>query len=78
MSVDTEMMSYQTNYATDDPVDFLAKGGPLRAVERYREESYESVQVLSVPPQEAEIWREWRGEVSHDLASAALRAVRSA
>lgn len=75
MSVDTEMMSYKTNFASDDPVDFLASEGPLRAEEHYVEASYESQQILTVPPQEAVIWQEWRTQVSQDLADTAFKAV---
>jgi len=76
MSVDTEMMSYKTNFATDDPVDFLAGEGPLRAQERYVEASYESRQILSIPPAEAGIWQEWREDTSRLIAGTALKAVQ--
>lgn len=72
------MMNYRTNYATDEPVDFLAKGGPLRATERYVEASYESRQILAIPEPEAPIWEEWRSGVSQNMATAALKEAQSA
>lgn len=68
-NVDEEMLQYETNYA-GEPVDFLSSEGPLRADEAITGD-YESQQVLTVPPQEAQIWHEWREGERH-LGAAAI------
>lgn len=64
--VDTEMMNYSTDYFRGQ-IDFIAPQGPLRSVESEinmatvdTEYDLGTKGELSVPPESADIWKEWR------------------
>lgn len=66
MSIDHDMMNYQTTYYQGS-IDFISPQGPLRSVESEinvatvgTEYDLGTKGELSVPPAGADIWKEWR------------------
>jgi hypothetical protein len=87
MSADTEMMSYNTSYFKGE-VDFVSPGGPLRSLESEinvatvgTEYDLGTRGLLSIPPEGADIWKEWRAADTKEervLGAGVLKALEKA
>lgn len=82
--VDTEMMGYSTSHFKG-LIDFISSEGPLRSVEseiniatRGTEYDLGTKGELSVPPEDADIWKEWRAAAAKSERALGGEALKNA